>query len=457
MLQNNEQLDVSSPLPERVAAVDLGSNSFHMMIAEEFQGELRTLEKRGQKVQLASGLDENNILSEEAMVRGIECLREFGQRLQGMSADKVVVFATNALRAAQNRHEFIERAEAVLGYPIEVIAGREEARLIYLGVSHTLADLGGRRLVIDIGGGSTEFIIGEGFEPLLLESLHMGCVSFTQRYFKGGAINRKNFNRAIKAASQELLKVRAQYRALGWSAEVGSSGTIRAVEEAIIANGWGTEGITSEGLDKVIDHCMAFDTINDVEVLGVRPDRRAVFIGGLAILRAVFDSLKLTHMLYSDGALREGALWDLTGRAEQVDVRERTIKSLQERFYVDVAQSGRVEATALALFDGVGDSLKLPESSRDWLIWAARLHEVGLTIAHSGFHKHGGYLLQHSDMLGFTRQGQALLSFLVRNHRRKLQLMELDLLPKRQQTIALYLIRLLRLAVVLNHSREAHE
>lgn len=442
---------------QRLAAVDLGSNSFHMMVAEEFQGELRTLERRGQKVQLAAGLDKNGNLSEEAIQRGISCLSEFGQRLQNMDPSRVVVFATNALRAARNRREFIDRAEEVLGYPVEVISGREEARLIYLGVAHTQADDGGRRLVVDIGGGSTEFIIGERFETRALESLHMGCVSFTRRFFPDGEINRKHFKDAVAAAEQELLNIRAQYRSIGWESEIGSSGTIRAVEQAIIANQWGDEGITEDGLAKVIDHCLSFNKTTELTISGVKPDRRQVFIGGLAILAAVFRTFKLSHMRYSDGALREGALWDLVGRSDHEDVRGRTIQSMKERFYVDAQQAERVELTAQELLRQIRKDISLPKDAQAWLGWAAGVHEIGLSIAHSGFHKHGAYLLQHSDMLGFTRQGQLLLAILVRNHRRKIHPEELQMLPKRQQTQALWLIRILRLAVVLNHSREAYD
>jgi exopolyphosphatase/guanosine-5'-triphosphate,3'-diphosphate pyrophosphatase len=442
---------------QRIAAVDLGSNSFHMMVAEEFQGEIRTLERRGEKVQLAAGLDSANNLSEEAMDRGIACLAEFGQRLQNMDPSRVLVFATNALRAARNRQVFIDRAEVALGYPVEVIAGREEARLIYLGVAHTQADAGGRRIVVDIGGGSTEFIIGERFDAHALESLHMGCVSYTKRFFSEGKITRKAFRLAVESAQQELMNIRSQYLNLGWKSEIGSSGTIRSVEQAIVANGWGEEGITQAGLDQVIEHCLNYDTINDVDIEGVKPDRRQVFIGGLAILAAVFKSFSIKRMVYSDGALREGALWDLVGRSGHEDVRERTLASMQERFYVDRDQAQRVEKTALALFEQVCDDIGAKSEAKHWLSWAARVHEIGLSIAHSGFHKHGAYLLQHSDMLGFTRQGQLLLALLVRNHRRKMHPADLDLLPVRQQSIALWLVRVLRLAVVINHSREAYE
>ncbi|MBQ0782187.1 MAG: Ppx/GppA family phosphatase, partial [Thalassolituus oleivorans] len=282
---------------ELMAAVDLGSNSFHMVVAEEFQGELRTLEKRGQKVQLAAGLDNQSILSDEAMERGLVCLREFAQRLQGMDPARVSVLATNALRAARNRQVFIEQAEAVLGYPIEVIAGREEARLIYLGVAHTLADDGGKRLVVDIGGGSTEFIIGERFEPRALESLHMGCVSFTQRYFPDGKITKKGFKEAVAGARRELLNIEANYKTIGWESAVGSSGTIRAAEQAMIENGWSEEGMTADGLAKLVEFTLQFETINDVNISGVKPERRQVFIGGLAILTAVFETFALKRMV----------------------------------------------------------------------------------------------------------------------------------------------------------------
>ncbi|PHQ83811.1 MAG: exopolyphosphatase [Thalassobium sp.] len=442
---------------ELMAAVDLGSNSFHMVVAEEFQGELRTLEKRGQKVQLAAGLDNQSILSDEAMERGLVCLREFAQRLQGMDPARVSVLATNALRAARNRQVFIEQAEAVLGYPIEVIAGREEARLIYLGVAHTLADDGGKRLVVDIGGGSTEFIIGERFEPRALESLHMGCVSFTQRYFSDGKITKKGFKEAVAGARRELLNIEANYKTIGWESAVGSSGTIRAAEQAMIENGWSEEGMTADGLAKLVEFTLQFETINDVNISGVKPERRQVFIGGLAILTAVFETFALKRMVYSDGALREGALWDLVGRSSHENVRERTIDSLQERFYVDTNQATRVKVMAAALFSQVKADWSLNKEASNSLAWAAELHEVGLSIAHSSFHKHGAYLLQHSDLLGFTRQGQTMLAVLVRNHRRKIQKDEVSVLSKRQQTIALQLIRLLRIAVVLNHSRDAHE
>lgn len=449
-------IDPSQHANDLIAAIDLGSNSFHMVVAQELQGEIRTLEKRGQKVQLAAGLDARGHLSEEAQQRGLDCLREFAQRIQGMNPERVSVLATNALRAARNRQEFIERAEAILGYPIEVIAGREEARLIYLGVAHTMSDDAGKRLVVDIGGGSTEFIIGAKFEPKALESLHMGCVSFTKRFFAKGKITKANFKEAVSAAKQELLNIEADYKKLGWKNAVGSSGTIRAAEQAVVENGWSTEGLTLDGLTKLRQRMMEFDHIDEVSLPGVKPERAQVFIGGLAILTAVFETFDLDTMTYSDGALREGALWDLVGRSSHENVRARVVKSLAERFYVDSTQAARVSEMALALFKQVKKEWGLAGRWKDWLGWAAELHEIGLSIAHPGFHKHGAYLLQYSDLLGFTRQGQAALALLVRSHRRKFPQDEFEVISVSQRETIRQLALLLRLAVVLHHSRGAH-
>lgn len=439
-----------------IAAIDLGSNSFHMMVAQEWQGGIRTLERRGQKVQLAAGLDVSNRLSEEAQQRGLNCLREFAQRIQGMNPERVSVLATNALRVARNRQEFIERAERVLGYPIEVISGREEARLIYLGVAHTLADDGGKRLVVDIGGGSTEFIIGSRFEPKVLESLHMGCVSYTQRFFPDGDICAERFDEAVASARQELQSIETNYKKLGWKNAVGSSGTICAVETAIIENGWGIEGISRSALNKLCHQVVQYKHLDKIDIPGVKIERRQVFIGGLAILRAVYETFGLEQMAYSEGALREGALWDLVGRSRHEDVRTRVVQSLMARFYVDVPQAERIRVMSMDLFRQVRKDWGVPGRWYCWLEWGAFLHEIGLSIAHAGFHKHGAYLLQHADLMGFTRQGQAALALLVRSHRRKFPIEEFAAVSVKSRDILMKLSILLRLSVVLNHSRGAH-
>lgn len=449
--------ETAATADELIAAIDLGSNSFHMIVARQFHGEFRMLEKRGQKVQLAAGLDENFHLSEEAQQRGLTCLQEFSQRLMGMDPDKVSVLATNALRAARNRQEFISRAEKILGFPIEVIAGREEARLIYLGVSHTLADDSGNRLVVDIGGGSTEFIIGNRFEPLHLESLHMGCVSYTKRFFPDGNITESGFEEAVAAARRELMRIEAAYKKEGWQSVVGSSGTIRAAESTAVELGWSAEGLNLASLKKLRKKVLQFKTLDDVSFPGVKYERRQVFIGGLAILTAVFETFELEQMQYSDGALREGALWDLVGRSAHENVRARTVSALQSRYHVDLEQSERVKKTALNILAQLEGHWELGDHASEWLAWAADLHEIGLSLSHSGFHKHGAYILQHSDMLGFTRQGQMRLGAMVRCHRRKLVMDEFRALSDTSAEQTLRLARILRLAVILNHSRGVHK
>lgn len=439
----------------RIAAIDLGSNSFHMIIAKQLQGELRTVEKRGEKVQLAAGLNERNYLSEESMQRGLECLRGFAKHLQGFKPEAVSVVATNALRVARNRNEFISRAEEILGFQIELIAGREEARLIYLGVSHALADDEGNRLVIDIGGGSTEFIIGERFETKVLESLFMGCVSYTRQFFPEGKITELNFHRAVARARRELLEIQQAYKGIGWSEVIGSSGTIRATEQILIAKGWSEQGITLEGLNKLCDWLSSHKSIEEIELPNFKPLRQKVFIAGVAILKGIFDTFKIKKMDYCDSALREGALWDLIGRSQHEDVRQRTVNSMQERFHVNKAQADRVRACALQMLNQVEKDWKLPSMARNWLLWAAELHEIGLSITHHQFQKHGAYLVQHSDMAGFTRQGQELLAVLLKGHRRKFPLAGIDELSITVRQQVRYLCMLLRLSAVLNHSRGA--
>jgi exopolyphosphatase/guanosine-5'-triphosphate,3'-diphosphate pyrophosphatase len=436
-----------------LAAIDLGSNSFHMVVARVADGELKPLDVMSEKVQLAAGLDDKGMLSEEAQARGLDCLRRFAQRVAELPRNAIRIVGTNALREAKNRAVFIERAEQVMGTRIEVIAGREEARLIYLGVAHTLADDGDRRLVVDIGGGSTEFIIGSRFEPLKLESLHMGCVSYTQRFFADGLITARRMEQARTAAAGELLAIRRDYRRLRWQSSIGSSGTIKALRQACITLGFG-ERITREGLLAVQAQIIAAGRADHIDIDGVKPERRAILPSGTAILIAIFDLLGIESMEYSDGALREGLLYDMAGRLRHEDVRERTIKGLIRRYHVDQGQAQRVEATALALLDQVSESWQLEEARHaDMLSWAARTHEIGLTIAHTQFHKHSAYLLRHSDLPGFTNTEQQLLAFLVRGHRRKFPKEDYRQLPKQEQNAYRHLCLLLRLAVILHRAR----
>src|SRR5690606_2828927 len=335
----------------------------------------------------------------------------------------VRVVGTNALREARNRAEFIRRAEAILGHPVEVISGREEARLIYLGVSHSIAHLNGKRLVVDIGGGSTEFIIGQCFEPLLRESLEMGCVSYTQRYFRDGRITQARYAQAYTAARLELMSIEQGLQRMGWEASLGASGTIRAVGLAIKGAGLGNGEVNSEGLVWLKRRLLKQGEVEKIDFDGVKPDRRPIFPAGLAILEAVFDALGLQRMEHSEGALREGVLNELLGRHQHGDVREHTLCSLMERYHVDQEQARRVESKALEALEQVAAAWQLDQEwHRELLSWAARVHEVGLDIAHYHYHKHGAYLIEHSDLAGFSRQDQTMLALLVRGHRRNIPL-----------------------------------
>ena len=439
---------------EVLAAIDMGSNSFHMVVARLVHGEIRTLEKMGEKVQLGAGLDERNRLTPEAMERGLACLSRFAQRLNGMPPESVQIVGTNALRVARNAREFMDRAEEILGYPVEIIAGREEARLIYLGVSHTLSDDIGRRLVIDIGGGSTEFIIGQRFEPQVLESLHMGCVSFRNRYFPDGKITRRQMDKAITHAEQELLNIRQHFRSVGWQSAVGSSGSIKAIASALTGLKISDGTITRSGMLELRKRLVDMGKTEKLGDLGIRADRQSIFPAGFAILMAAFQSLGIEDMEFADGALREGLLYDIAGRIQHEDVRERTISALQERYHVDQAHGAAVEATAVAAWEQVASTWGLRTAiDEEVLRWACRLHEIGLTISHTQYHKHGDYLLRYSDLPGFSQQFQRDLATLVRGHRRKFSPAIFEGLDPEDKPRLRYLCVLVRLAVLIQHPR----
>ncbi len=438
-----------------IAAIDMGSNSFHMVVAQVFHNEIRALEKLGEKVQLAAGLDHRSYLDEASQHRALACLERFAQRLNGMSKNSVLVVGTNALRVAKNAKTFMRKAEKVLGHKVSIISGREEARLIYLGVAHSLADDSDNRLVIDIGGGSTEFIIGQRFETKELESLHMGCVSYRDKYFSDGKITAVQMARAVVEASRELLSIRTRYRQVGWLHCVGSSGSIKAIAQVLIDNQWSQgDAITMEGLNKLHAEVVRLGSIRQLTKLGVRKDRQSIFPSGLAILLAAFDVLKIQEMDFCDGALREGLLYDMIGRNEHEDVRERTINSLQERYFVDREHAKAVASTADLLWREITpDWPALGEEARNQLRWASLLHEIGLAISHSQFHKHGAYLIRYSDLAGFTRQAQTAIAVLVRFHRRKFNETLFNEYCNEDCDLLKPLTILLRIAVVLQRPR----
>lgn len=445
--------DPAQPTTRRLAAIDLGSNSFHLLVANYQEERLQVVARQGEKVQLAAGLDDEGLLDEATMQRALDCLARFAPFVADIAPGQLRVVGTNALRDAANSETLIERAEALLGCRVEIIAGREEARLIYLGAAHALAEEG-RRLIVDIGGGSTEFIIGERFEPQALESLRMGCVTFTRRFFDGGEITEKRMRRAELAALSELANIRRHYLALGWEDPVGSSGTIKAAAAVIHAAGDGPESvITRQGLTALRERLIRFKRLDRVSLEGLKPDRARVFPAGIAVLGAVFEAFGLEQMRYADGALREGVLYDMAGRNSPEDSRLKSLELLERRYGVDERQAGNVAATARALLDQVRDAWGLDDDQARFLTWGARLHEIGLAISHSQFHRHGAYLLEHSDLAGFSRPEQRLLAFLVRAHRRKFPLREWQALPASVRDSHARLARLLRLAVLLNHSR----
>jgi exopolyphosphatase/guanosine-5'-triphosphate,3'-diphosphate pyrophosphatase len=437
-----------------VAAVDLGSNSFHMVIARFFGEDLAVLDRLREPVRLADGLDASNKIDADAQQRAIACLERFGQRIRGLPSSCVRAVGTNTLRLAKSDRDFRAKARAALGYPIEVVSGQEEARLIYQGISHTLPQRGERLLAVDIGGGSTEIMLGRGFDLESAHSLFMGCVSFSRQYFPGGRIERSSFRDAETAAGLELRTIAGGIRAADCPGAVGSSGTIEAVTDLLRENRLGGPPITLDALKKLRRLLVDAGRVENVDLPGLKPDRRPVLPGGVAILIAVFKSLDLESMDLSPGALREGVLYDLIGRIRHQDVRDRAIRRFIERFRVDVAQAERVEKTALRFLEDAGapDGLDV-ESARSLLAWAAWLHEIGLVVSYPGYHKHGAYLVANSDLPGFSRDDQALLASLVRGHRRKLRAEIFADLPPGRLEAARRLCVLLRLAVLFHRSR----
>jgi len=415
-----------------VAAVDLGSNSFRMLVAQVDKTpsgtQIRPIDTLRESVRLAAGLTENKLLGNDAYQRGITAIRRFGERIRGFDPANVRAVATNTLRVAKNAPNFIREAEEALGFPIEVIAGVEEARLIYIGAAHEVPAVHGNRLVVDIGGGSTELIIGKGYEPKLMESLYIGCVSHSLRFFPKGNIDSHAFKEAELAARREIQVISGAYLKYGWKQVIGSSGTARALAELIAENNFNgqpdglTNGlITRDGLRAMKKHLLKYEHINQVELQGLKDDRRSVWPGGLAIMIAVFDELGIESMEVTDAALRIGVLYDLLGRSQHEDMRFVTVEQFMQRYAVDREQAKRVGSLAAEF---LAQLPKPDEESRAdniaLLQWAANLHEIGLSISHNGYHKHSAYIAGNADMPGFSKNDQARLAALLIGHTGKL-------------------------------------
>ncbi len=436
-----------------IAAIDLGSNSFHMVLAKPLGTEIRILDRIGEKVQLGAGLDQHLLLDAAAMQRGFDCLRRFAQLIDDLPKAAVRVVATSTLRTARNRQVFIEQAQKILGHRVDVISGREEARLIFLGISHSLPGSNATRLALDIGGGSTEFIIGQSFECQYRGSLPIGCVRFTSKYLGDGRITARRYQQVYTATRLELMEIEPALRHFSWEESVGASGTIKSIAQACLAAGHGGGEINLAGLEQLRQRVLSCAHIDDICIEGVKPERCSIFPAGLAIVEAIFHALQLQSLRHAEGALREGALYDLLGRHQHEDVRQRSILALMQRSHVDMEHCLLVESKALELLGQLAADWQL---EHDWhaemLGWAARIHSVGLDIAHYHYHKHGAYLVEHSDLAGFSRQEQQQLALLVRGHRRNIPLQEFDAHAEVRQDL-LYLCVILRLSILLHRIR----
>ena len=451
---NTEKSDEASG--KIVAAVDLGSNSFHMIVARLQEGVLRVVDRHREMVRLADGLDERNMLSIDAQWRALACLRRFGQRLRELDSGSVRAVGTNTFRAADNAAEFIGQAEQALGHPIDIISGVEEARLIYLGVARSMKGSEGRRLVVDIGGGSTELIIGQAQESQQMNSFYMGCVSLSQRFFPGSKISEKRMLAAETAAKQELEPFENRYRSAHWDEALGASGTIKAAAAIALENGWCDEEktITRQALKQVRNALIEAGHVDNLKLRGLSEERKPVITGGVAVLRAVFSVLEVETMRIASGALREGLLYDLVGRLQHEDVRVQSVQALAARCGVDTAQAGRVRMTASLLHDMVAGDWKLRKEELEHMLeWSAALHECGMMVAYNQYHKHGEYIIQNANLDGFTQKEQQLLAVLVRAHRRRFPVEDIAALPERWQKQATRLAILLRIAFTLNRGR----
>ncbi|PAU37642.1 exopolyphosphatase [Vibrio coralliilyticus] len=443
-----------SPEIRDVAAIDLGSNSFHMVVARVVDQDLQLVSRHKQRVRLAAGLDAQKNLDNASIERGLECLAMFAERLQGFEECNVRIAATHTLRQANNAHIFLQRAREVLPFPIEIIPGVEEARLIYLGVAHTQPE-SDSKLVVDIGGGSTEMIIGKGFDPELINSKQMGCVSYTKLYFANGKLSRKNFAKAILAAEQRLESIAHRYCKKGWEIAFGSSGTIKAIREVLIGMGYDDGIITAKRLDKLVEKLCEWPTIEDIELSGLTPDRKPVFAAGVAILIAMFKDLKIDEMHFSEGALREGLLFEMEDGFKRSDIRMRTTENLASKHLVDLDHAARIKHQAQSFLQQVHQDLGIKKSSElfDLLDWSALLHEVGLSISLQAFHRHSAYILRHTYMPGFNREQQTVLAMLVRFQRKALKLHEMEEFTLFKKKHIIGVIRILRLAILLNGQR----
>ncbi|KXW56174.1 exopolyphosphatase [Ferrovum sp. PN-J185] len=432
-----------------IAAIDLGSNSFRLEVARVVNGQLYTLDALKETIRLAAGLKEDKTLDHTSQQRALNCLKRFSERIRGLPAGAVRVVGTNTLRVAKNATQFLRQAEAILGVPIEIIAGHEEARLIYIGVSHFLPRSNEKRLVVDIGGGSTEFIIGQRYRPLVVESLYMGCVTYSSRFFPEAKVSHKAFKQAELAAATECQVLKKQFGGHQWQVAVGSSGTAKALTELLEQNGFPAGLITRKGLEFLKERLIAAGDTYNLKLPGLKSDRIPVLAGGLAIMLSIFKELAITEMVTTDCGLREGVLYEMLGRIEhQEDIRVTTVNEFAQRYHTDSAQALRVKQLALKLFKQLVDKENYQRYAL-YLGWAAQLHEIGLSIAHAGYHRHAAYIIDNADMPGFSKQEQAIVGGLLQAQRGRLTKVQ----PRVTNDIGWSMILALRLAVLIHRDR----
>lgn len=450
---------MTNQFPSSVAAIDLGSNSFHMIVCKLENGKLRTIDRLKEMVRLASGLDNNNILNVETQNKALECLERFGQRIQNFAPGSVRIVGTNTLRTAKNSQEFLLKAEKALGHPIDIIAGVEEARLIYQGVANSLGSDARSRFVMDIGGGSTEYIIGVNDTPRSKISLNMGCVTVSNLFFKNGIISKKAFKKATLFAQQKLEPYQKRFSHNNWDEAIGASGSLRSIHKVLIASKWSNNGITKAGMEKLVDHICLCKHTDELDLPELSDERLPVFIGGVAIIYATFQKLDIEQMTVSDGALREGLIHDLLGRIYDQDIRSKTVKTIAEHYHTDTDHSGRIKLTVNYILDQLDSSYCTEDSKTvvQFLHWAVELHGIGRDIAHSQHHKHSAYIIENGDFSGFSRQDQVLLATIVGTHKKKFSRSRFKKLPEPWDKDASYLTIILRIAILLHRNRHTIE
>ncbi len=437
---------------EEIAAIDLGSNSFHMIIARVADGQISIIDRLKETVRLGYGLDEDGNLDELSQKRALDCLERFAQRIKHLPPSSVRAVGTRTLRMTKNVYPFLAKAERALGFDIQIIAGAEEARLVYQGVAFGLEDDQQTRLVIDIGGASTELIIGEDFTPISLESLGMGCVSISKRFFDSGQITAASVRAADIYCQRKLEPIRSSFRRSQWQRVIGCSGSIKSIS-SVLEQLNGHPAITPEGIDQILQQCLATGTIDELKLPGLSSDRQPVFIGGLIVLRSCMNALKLDSMEASPWALREGVLFDLLGHDSMSDMRERTVMEMAKRFHADLDHAQQCNNVAQKMLAQISKQVQLDEHWSRYLHWACLLQEIGLDINHDKFHVHSGYIIENSHLAGFGHDEQHRLTCLVRNQRKKPDWLQIQRLPEEEHTSFAVVLHIFRLACVLTRAR----